>query len=521
MTRTGDKRQEKRRNRRDHNHDSDEEHNRKARRRKMTRIRRRTSRERDEDNEDRGDKEEGGDRRRKGKRKEEDGRQQQRRRPTPQQQDGRQSSSLWSSLPSFHPSSSAAVFLVQRPMGATSSTSIKLSNIKQRLINDIKGLLDFNIEHNKSDLFDSKQRQQDISSISMPPEMAPSSSGSASASVLEPSSTSTVCCQRGEHQRQAQPADLKLRDNKLYQHASPTFLSFYDNFNSIFFFLANKHADQPQRQPIADSAVHNFINNMCPFHEQQHRTMDEEFFHLSQRGRTSLLPTASDLGATTIFTTNRNIKTPTSQQCHLQPQLHRVLGINGSNQLIQLPAQRRPQLNSAALQLRADNVISSSTWSRYNRHAGFLELEPSDNQLSVAPTSTWDILDCIVRGPSASTLSFIKYPSWTSNHIVDYNLVSHPHKIYIPSIISMIQHHGIRQRIKTSFNSITHRCSTSSFCHRVIFSQSGQQRHRHPSSTQPAQQQQQQLTIKMRQQQHHQPQQVHQQQHRGWATHHQ
>ena len=53
--------------------------------------------------------------------------------------------------------------------GASSSSVIDLNDIKHHVINSIKGLLNFNIEHsNNSEMIDNKQTQQDMS---MPPTM--------------------------------------------------------------------------------------------------------------------------------------------------------------------------------------------------------------------------------------------------------------------------------------------------------------------------------------------------------------
>ena len=93
----------------------------------------------------------------------------------------------------------------------------------------------------------------------------------------------------------------------------------------------------------------------------------------------------------------------------------------------------------------ANDILSAA---RYHSRFGLLELEPSVNQLSALPTSTGGFLNSIIRGPSASTLSFVRDPSFSSSHIVDYNLTSHPRKIDIPFVIAMVQHQTIRQRIK-------------------------------------------------------------------------
>ena len=89
------------------------------------------------------------------------------------------------------------------------------------------------------------------------------------------------------------------------------------------------------------------------------------------------------------------------------------------------------------------------------------------------------------------------------------------------SVISMIQHQGIRQRIKNFLQQHHQQVSHDFSLQQAICNQSGQQRHQRPSSTQEAQPQRHQQTIRMMQQYQYQPvqQQGHQQQHRGGAQH--
>ena len=127
--------------------------------------------------------------------------------------------------------------------GASSSTSIKLNSIKQSLINNIKGLLDFNIEHNNSDLFDNKQQQQDIN-MSMPPMMVPTSPGSTMTSVLP------------QHRPFMVNEDDIVRQLTHYRPQDPRQPSLPDRITNIaqllrqvqhHLLLGQQHPSQPQR----------------------------------------------------------------------------------------------------------------------------------------------------------------------------------------------------------------------------------------------------------------------------------
>ena len=151
-------------------------------------------------------------------------------------------------------------------VGASSSSTSNLDDIKQRLVNSIKNLLDIDIEHN-SDLNNNQQQQQDtIMSVPTPqPTMLPTSAGtsSTSASVLPTLNPITVTESNIIRQLNAITISLKLRDDNLYQTASTTLLNYYDNFSTIV-FLANStpinlNIDKPILKHLND-----FINNMRP-----------------------------------------------------------------------------------------------------------------------------------------------------------------------------------------------------------------------------------------------------------------
>ena len=74
----------------------------------------------------------------------------------------------------------------------------------------------------------------------------------------------------------------------------------------------------------------------------------------------------------------------------------------------------------------------------------------------MAPTSEWGYVNVIIWGGSTSTLSFLRDPAFQSNHIIDYNLISSPQQCHIASVISMVQHHGIRNRLRNWLNQFHH-----------------------------------------------------------------
>ena len=134
--------------------------------------------------------------------------------------------------------------------------------------------------------FDKKQRQQDID-MSMPPTMVPSSSGSATTSVLPQHQPVVVNEENINMKLNKITINLMLRNNKPYQHASPMLLNFCDNFNSLF-FLANctpidlndnpspsaDSADQQLHQQHADfTATPSPASTMwCTWHLQHHQS---------------------------------------------------------------------------------------------------------------------------------------------------------------------------------------------------------------------------------------------------------
>ena len=74
----------------------------------------------------------------------------------------------------------------------------------------------------------------------------------------------------------------------------------------------------------------------------------------------------------------------------------------------------------------------------------------------VAPTHEWGYLNSIIQGGSTSTFAFLRGPALQSNHIIDYNLISSPQQCHIASVIAMVQHQGIRQRLHNWLNQFHH-----------------------------------------------------------------
>ena len=298
--------------------------------------------------------------------------------------------------------------------GASSSTSIKLNSIKQSLSNNIKGLLDFNIEHNNSNLFDNKQQQQDIN-MSMPPTMVPSSSGSAATTVL-PQHRPVVVNEENINSKLNQiTIGLKLRDNDLYQSASPTLLNYLHNFNSIF-FLANSTPVNPNDNPSPTQQINNFINNMRPSQHSTGTTTDQEYFiclteaeHLFYQQHQTLL----------------GQRPFDNKWQHQKPRLHND-AISALNYIVRL-ASTTPTESSTYL-LNVDNDSNLYLYSfifqqQHQQHGASTTGASGILSWSHQTTNfrwhqpTWGFLNSIIMGPSAATLSFVRIvlcegPTW-------------------------------------------------------------------------------------------------------------
>ena len=161
-------------------------------------------------------------------------------------------------------------------VGASSSSS-NLSDIKQRLVNGIKDLLDFNIERNSIDLNNNKQQPQQDNIMSVPSTMVPTSTGSSTTSVLPQHQTVIVNEDSVVRQLNQLIIGLKIRDNNLYQTASASLLNYYDNFSSIF-FLANSTPINLNIDTPVIKRLNDFINNMRPTQRTTGTTSAYEYF---------------------------------------------------------------------------------------------------------------------------------------------------------------------------------------------------------------------------------------------------
>ena len=350
-------------------------------------------------------------------------------------------------------------------VGATSSSTNNLSDIKQRLVNSIEILLDNN---NKVDIgIDNKERQQQDSNnmasadqpstsaqtaaqASVEPTMVPSSAGTSTADLprINPININESNILR---QLNAITINMKLRDNMLYQTSSPTLLNFYDQFSSVV-FLGNSTPINRDDVPISKH-ISDFINNMKPAQRSPTTTPSSEWF--------IVLTEEEHL----YYQQHQHLQTrPFTHHQQQRPRLHSdsVSAINyiiyvastaattSSSYLPNVPNDATLYLYSFIL-----NPASATTWQRYNRRAGYQELEPSTGT-TVSPTTNWGFLNMVVEGATAATLSFIRDSNFQQQHLIDYNLISSPTYCHIASIIAMIQHPAIRNRIRGWLNQHHH-----------------------------------------------------------------
>ena len=351
-------------------------------------------------------------------------------------------------------------------VGATSSSTNNLSDIKQRLVNSIEILLDNN---NKVDVdIDNKERQQqdsdNMASADQPsttqqtaaqatvePTMVPSSAGTSATADLPRLNTVTINENNILRQLNAITINLKLRDNMLYQTSSPTLLNFYDQFSSVV-FLGNSTPINRDDVPIIKH-ISDFINNMKPAQRSSSTTTSSEWFivlteeehlyyqqhqHLQQRPLTHHQQQRPRLHSDSVSAINYIIYVASTA------------ATTSSTYLPNVPNDATLYLYSFIL-----NPASATTWQRYNRRAGYQELEPSTGT-TISPTTNWGFLNMVVEGATASTLSFIRDSNFQQQHLIDYNLISSPTQCHVASIIAMIQHPAIRNRIRGWLNQYHH-----------------------------------------------------------------
>ena len=311
--------------------------------------------------------------------------------------------SIFFSLFIFHLQRPFPESMVSTEVGASSSSS-NLSNIKQRLVNSIKDLLDLNIEHNNSDLVNNKQQPQLDNIMSMPPTMVPTSAGSSTTSVLPQHQQVIFNEDNTIRQLNNITIALKIRDNNLYQTASTSLLNYYDNFSSIF-YLANStpinlNIDTPVLKHLDD-----FINNMQPAqrsmgttsasewficlteaehqHYQQHEVLQQRPFEKFQQQKPRLHNDAISalnyfiyIGSATTTTETFLPNTPNDSVLYLY--------------------------SFILVSIRVNSVVSLSS-------CRIVVQEPSDNQQQVPPTAAWGYLNSIIMGAPTTILSFIHH----------------------------------------------------------------------------------------------------------------
>ena len=225
-------------------------------------------------------------------------------------------------------------------VGATSSTTSNLDNIKQRLVNSIEKLLDSNNTHNSGLDNNKEQQQNNIMSSSdqttaqtaaqatVPPTMVPSSAGTSSTSVLPELNPTTLSKDSLIRQLNAVTISMKLPDNNLYQTASTTLLNLYDNFSAVVFLANSTPINLSDNVPILKH-VSDFINNMKPSQRSSSTSAATEWFHLFDGGRKSTLPTSptspdSTIQPSSATTTSSSFRQhlserPTIQHCTSTP----------------------------------------------------------------------------------------------------------------------------------------------------------------------------------------------------------
>ena len=353
-------------------------------------------------------------------------------------------------------------------VGATSSSTSNLSDIKQRLVNSIEILLDNN---NKVDIdIDNKERQQDNSNMSsadqpsttaqtaaqasVEPTMVPSSAGTSATSIMPRLNPITIDESTILRQLNNITINMKLRDNMLYQTASSTLLNFYDQFSSVA-FLANSTPPNRDDVPMAKH-ISDFINNMKPAQRTSSTTQATEWYVCLTEEEHQQYQQHQQL-----------MTRPFTHHQQQRPRLHSD-SISAINYLIYVASTATatsetilPNVpDDASLFLYSFVLVttsssSSSSWVRYNRRAGFQELEPATGA-TISPTSEWGFNNIVVQGGSSATLSFIREHAFQSQHIVDYNLISSPQQCHVASVIAMVQHPAIRSRLRNWLNQFHH-----------------------------------------------------------------
>ena len=348
-------------------------------------------------------------------------------------------------------------------VGASSSTTSNLDDIKQRLVNSIENLLDSDNKLN-SDLDNNKKQQQDntMSSSDQPtaqtaaqatvqPTMVPSSAGTSSTSVLPQLNPITLNESNIIRQLNAVTISMKLHDNNRYQTSSATLLNLYDNFSGWPSWPTQRQSTWATTCPSSSTSA---TSSTTWSHQRSSSTpaASEWFICLTEEEHQH-------------YQLHQHLQArPFNHHQQQRPRLHSD-SISAINYLIYVGSTATtsetvlpnvPDDSTLYLYSFVFIATGSSTWTKYHRRAGFIELEPTSGA-TVAPTSEWGYLNSIIQGGSTSTLNFLREASFQSNHhIINFNLISSPHHVHIASVISMVQHPNIRQRLRNWLHQFHH-----------------------------------------------------------------
>ena len=164
---------------------------------------------------------------------------------------------------------------------------------------------------------------QTAAQASVEPTMVPSSAGTSATSIMPRLNPITIDESTILRQLSNITSNMKLRDNMLYQTASPTLLNFYDHFSSVA-FLANSTPPNRDDVPIAKH-----ISDFITQHEAS--TVDiinntgNRVVHLPHRGGALTLPTAPTADDEAIRSCWSQFLASTSLQMSLGSNLVKVL----------------------------------------------------------------------------------------------------------------------------------------------------------------------------------------------------
>ena len=223
---------------------------------------------------------------------------------------------------------------------------------------------------------------QTAAQATVEPTMVPSPAGTSATSIMPRLNPITIDESTILRQLNNITINMKLRDNMLYQTASPSLLNLYDHFSSVA-FLANS---TPPNRPITKH-ISDFINNIKPTQRTSSTAQatewyiclaEEEHQHYQQYQQLMMRPL-----------------THHQQQ---RPRLHSD-SISAINYLIYYVASTATATSETILPNVPDDAslflysfvlvtTSSASWVRCNRRAGFQELEPATGA-TIAPTSEW------------------------------------------------------------------------------------------------------------------------------------